>query len=257
MPPVLADELAVRVHQPDASPTVVLVHGAPDRASTFRALLGHLGDLRVVTYDRRGYGRAVDAAPATSIADHARDLLALVADQPAPVAVVANSMGGLTAMVAAALDPSAFGALGLWEPALPWVDWWPESTKDILREMEAAEDPGPAGERMARQILGEEAWAALGPEGRALRRAEGRALQVDFTGALRAPFEFADVAVPTVVAYGTASLEDRIRGAPWMAARMPDARVFVVEGATHFGHRTHPEGFARFVRAVIGLLPAG
>ncbi len=37
---------------------VILVHGTMDRASSFARLLPHLTDLDVVTYDRRGYGRA-------------------------------------------------------------------------------------------------------------------------------------------------------------------------------------------------------
>jgi pimeloyl-ACP methyl ester carboxylesterase len=252
---VVPEGLAVRVAEggADVGPTVVLVHGGADRSGTFRPLLPHLAGLRVVTYDRRGYGRSLAAAPPTSLADHAADLLAVVAAQPAPCVVVAHSLGGNVALLAATLDPGAFPALGVWEPALPWVDWWPQATKDHCAAVAAAADPGAAAEEMARSILGDEGWARLDDDARATRRAEGLAYQVDLAGQLTAPYRFADVAVPTVVGYGTASFEDRRIGGPWLCERLPDARLLVVDGATHWGHRTHPAEFAGLVRAVVAL----
>src|SRR2546426_10980164 len=55
----LARITAVDHHGDLAGPTVVFVHGAPDRAASFKRVLALLGDLHVVTYDRRGYGRSV------------------------------------------------------------------------------------------------------------------------------------------------------------------------------------------------------
>ncbi|SEO71912.1 alpha/beta fold hydrolase [Trujillonella endophytica] len=245
--------LAVRIEGDPGGATVVLVHGGADRAGTFRPLLPHLGGLRVVTYDRRGYGRSLAAAPPVSLVDHARDLLGVVAAQPAPCAVVAHSLGGNVALLAATLDPLAFPALGVWEPALPWVDWWPQATRDYCAAAAAAPDPAAEAESMARGILGEEGWARLDEDVRAARRAEGRAYQVDLASQLSAPYRFTDVTVPTVVGYGTASSEDRRIGGPWLREQLPDARLFVVEGATHWGHRTHPAEFARLVRRVVDL----
>jgi pimeloyl-ACP methyl ester carboxylesterase len=247
----LPDGLAVRVTGEATDPTVVLVHGGGDRSGTFRPLLPHLAGLRVVTYDRRGYGRSLAATPPTSLADHARDLLAVVAAQPTRCVVVAHSLGGNVALLAATLEPGAFPALGVWEPALPWVDWWPQATKDHCAAVAASEDPAADAEAMARAILGDEGWTRLDDDARAARRAEGRAYQVDLAGQLTAPYRFAEVAVPTVVGYGTASSEDRRIGGPWLCEQLPDAELFVVEGATHWGHRTHPEEFARLVRAVV------
>ena len=56
-------------------PLVVLVHGAMDRSRSFRRVVDLLSDLRVVTYDRRGYGDSIDAAPASGLQDHTTDLL--------------------------------------------------------------------------------------------------------------------------------------------------------------------------------------
>jgi pimeloyl-ACP methyl ester carboxylesterase len=246
--------LAVDVHHPDATVTVVLVHGTPDRCSTFRPLLSHLADLRVVVYDRRGYGRSVAAEPPRSMQDHARDLLSIVAGQRAPCVVVGHSFGSNPAMLAASLEPGAFAALGVWEPPLPWVDWWPN--QDYYAGVMAADDPGAVAEELARRLLGEEQWDALDDRGRELRRAEGRAFRADIASQLTAPFEFSAVTMPTVVAYGTETMEDRKRGAPWLVERLPDATLFVVDGAGHWGHRTHTAEFARFVRTVVKSIPS-
>ena len=113
------------LHSQLMAPRVVLVHGAPDRATSFRRVLPFLGDLDVVTYDRRGYGSAIgNATEAMTIADHAHDLLDVVADGPA--VVVGHSFGGHVALAAAIAQPGPIASLGVWEPASPWADWWPD-----------------------------------------------------------------------------------------------------------------------------------
>lgn len=249
------DGIAVQVHNPDGAPTIVLVHGALDRGATFRSVLGHLDGVRLVTYDRRGHGRSIAAAPVTGLADHARDLLAIVAEQPHPRVVVAHSYGGLVAMLASTLEPDAFVALGVWEPALVWLDWWPQRRKDYFASVAAAEDPDQFAEALARSLLGEDAWARLDEAGRARRRAEGRTFQVDMAAQLSAPFDFDAVTVPTVVGYGTETIEDRRVAGPWLADRLPKGRVLAVPGADHMAQRSHPEAFAGFVREVLALVP--
>src|SRR6202008_3024886 len=69
---------------------IVLVHGTMDRASSFAKVRRHLDDLDVVTYDRRGYGRARDNKP-TSLEDHIEDLEAHL---DGPTVIVGHSLGG-------------------------------------------------------------------------------------------------------------------------------------------------------------------
>ena len=69
--------IAVTEHGP-LDPTVskvVLVHGAMDRAKSFLPVVEHLPDLRVIEYDRRGYGESLPAGPAALLAQHVDDLL--------------------------------------------------------------------------------------------------------------------------------------------------------------------------------------
>ena len=54
--------IQVQCLDPDApGPPVVLVHGAPDRAKNFAHVVHRLPDLAITVYDRRGYGRSIDA----------------------------------------------------------------------------------------------------------------------------------------------------------------------------------------------------
>ncbi len=94
-----------------ATPTVVLVHGSLDRGSSFARTVRRLGDLHVVTYDRRGYhhSRAMPLAP--SLDRHIADLVALVG--PGPAVVVGHSYGGDVALGAAMAAPDAIGAVGV------------------------------------------------------------------------------------------------------------------------------------------------
>lgn len=242
---------------PDTSVSIVLVHGAPDRSAAFRNVITHLGDWHVVIYDRRGYGRSRATTPARAMIDHAQDLIAVAAACQRPPVVVAHSFGSNPTMLAATLRPAAFAALGLWEPPMPWVEWWPERTKAWNAEIASADDPADEVETMYRRLLGDEEWDRLPSAVRAQRRAEGAAFQVDMASELDAPFAFEDVAVPTVVGYGTDTSVEHAYGARWLAARLPDASLHSIPGAGHFASRTHPEEFAAFARSVAASVAPG
>lgn len=248
------DHLHVEVHGPHVTPTIVLVHGAPDRSGSFRRLLAHLSGDRVVVYDRRGYGRSLGARPASGMLDHANDLLAILNRFEPPRVVVAHSFGCNPTMLAATLRPAAFAAVGLWEPPMPWLDWWPTTTRDYNTAIARSGDPGQAIEDMYRRLLGDTAWTRLPVDVQAKRRAEGTAFATDMASELVEPFAFEDVAVPAVVGHGSATSGEHIRGSTRLAAQLPDARLYVLEGVAHFAHRTHPAEFAEFVRATLALV---
>ena len=92
---------SIKVHGPHDGPLVVLVHGTPDTSGAFAAVLGHLADMRVITYDRRGYGRSVHMPPPLTMRHHALDLLGIAERCPRPPVVVANSFGSNPTMLAA------------------------------------------------------------------------------------------------------------------------------------------------------------
>jgi pimeloyl-ACP methyl ester carboxylesterase len=251
----LMDGPAVYVenHGPPTVPALVLVHGAPDRSASFRDVLPYYPDRRVVLYDRRGYGRSVHLPPAQGMIDHADDLLAIVGDCQVPPIVIAHSFGSNPTMLAATLRPSAFSAIGLWEPPLPWVAWWPQGTKRYNAKVARSDTPADVIEGMYRMLLGREGWEGLRSEVQAELRAEGVAFQVDMGSELDTPFQFGEVMVPALVGYGTATVAEQIRGAGWLVHRLPNAQLRAYPGAGHFAPRTHPEAFADFIGAVLSL----
>ena len=244
----------VEAHGPPTDPQLVLVHGAPDRSTSFRGVLAYVPDHRVVLYDRRGYGRSVNAPPAGTMTDHADDLLAVLDGCEVPPIVVAHSFGSNITMLAATMQPSAFAAVGLWEPPLTWVDWWPRSTKRYNAKVAASDEPAEEIERMYRMLLGDQGWERLPPGARAELRAEGRAFQADMASELEAPFDFEDMVVPALVGYGTATVNEHSKGARWLDDCLPNSRLHEVSGAGHFAPRTHPEEFARFIGAVVEMV---
>jgi pimeloyl-ACP methyl ester carboxylesterase len=246
------DGIYVESHGAAGGRPIVLVHGAPDRSASFREAVARLGDRHVVVYDRRGYGRSLDAAPPTGMVDHAHDLLGVLDTLGEPAAVVAHSFGSNPTMLAATLRPEAFAALGVWEPPLVWTEPWPQVTKDYNVMVAEADDPGAMVEDFYRRALGNRMWEGQSPAARERRLAEAVAFQADMASEIATPFEFEDVLVSTLVGYGTETMGGHVEGAHWLAAALPDARVHGVEGAGHFAPRTHPDDFAAFVRAAAG-----
>ena len=78
---------------------MVLVHGTPDTSGAFAKVLAHLAGLRVITYDRRGYGRSVHLAPMFPLAaivaavGLTRAVDAVAATRPMRIAAVALGLG--------------------------------------------------------------------------------------------------------------------------------------------------------------------
>ncbi|MCU1351342.1 MAG: alpha/beta hydrolase fold protein, partial [Acidimicrobiales bacterium] len=122
-------------------PVVVLVHGAMDRSSSFGRVARRLGDLPLVRYDRRGYGRSA-GLPAGTLDDQVDDLVAVIesataeaaeaagrsGDDALPAVVVGHSIGGVIALVAAARRPDLISSVAAFEAPMSWAPWWPSSS---------------------------------------------------------------------------------------------------------------------------------
>jgi pimeloyl-ACP methyl ester carboxylesterase len=247
MTPVMARELGSRDR---AAARVVLVHGAMDRGSSFRRVAKHLEDLRVVVYDRRGYGDAIDIDPPTSLIVHRDDLIAVIGTEPS--VVVSHSYAGHIAVLAAIARPDLVRALGVWEVPVPWTDFWPPPTRAMLEGFATTADPGEIGRQTFVMMRGADAWEQLPDDERARLRREALAYCRDIASELDQPYDFGDLRVPCLIGYGTDTWPFMQSAAAFIAASL-DAPTFLIDGAAHPAHATHPEQFAAFVRATVAL----
>jgi pimeloyl-ACP methyl ester carboxylesterase len=236
-----------------ASAPVVLVHGSMDRAAAFLKAVRHAPELEVTSYDRRGYGRSLEAGTAATIDELVDDLLTVVG--PEPAVVVGHSLGGVIALAAAERAPDRVIAVGAFEAPMAWRPWWPAgSAGGVARRAADVEGPEAAAEQFMRRLVGDERWETLPSRTRQRRRAEGRALLADLNAMQggHAPFDCALLTVPVVAGHGTATNERHQRAARDLAAEVPRGELVVIEGAPHSAHYTHPQPFADFVRRVTG-----
>lgn len=238
------------------APTVVLVHGSLDRSSAFARVQRHLTDLRVLRYDRRGYGRSLTAGPAPSLAAQADDLAAVIGDRPA--VVVGHSLGGVIALALAARSPELTLAVVAYEAPRSWTTWWPAATAGSAA-LQGEGEAGDIAERFMRRMVGDERWEALPERTRAQRRAEGPALVAELRS-LRdpdhPPYDPARITVPVIAAHGTTSSPHHVRTAEELAELVPGAELVVVEGAGHGVHLSHPAALADLARRALSLAGA-
>lgn len=266
---VIVDGLAI--HQRDAVlvatvplPTVVFVHGAADRGAAFARVGRHLPGARLVRYDRRGYGRSVNARPpqATSqtglLASQVDDLVAVIAAtaDEGPVVLVGHSLGGLVALGAAVRAPGVISAVVAYEPPTPWESWWGRGQAGASAREAAASagqlDPATQGamamEAFLRRMIGDDRWEALGPAVQRARHAEGPALLADLEAARGAGhLDLGALNLPVVFGVGTQTSARHRRAVDHLAGLIDGSEVVAIDGADHGAHMTHPAEIASLV----------
>ncbi len=244
---------ALHLIEAGTGPTTVLVHGAMDRAGGLAKVARHLPDQHVVRYDRRGYAGSTLLGPGT-LDDHAADLVALLRELvPTPAAarpvVVGHSMGGLVALAAARTAPDLVAAVGAYEPPTPWHRDWPPG----IEEWEG--DDGDAADAVIARAVGAERWARAPAALRAARRAEGGAMMAEMRSLLAGgvgcpPAALGPVAVPAVLARGSASRPHVESGLADLAAHLALAPAVVLEGPGHRAPTTHAALLASWVTSL-------
>ena len=243
------------------SSTVVFVHGSLDRGESFRRVMRRLPDVTTLAYDRRGYqgsrqGGIVD------LGGHVDDLLRLAEaardESSGPLVAVGHSLGGDVVMAAALASPPTFGAIGVFEPPMPWLGFRRQQAEKARVWPALSPDPAEEAEQFFSRMVGPAAWARLTDEGRAQRRADGPALVADFRSlhGEGPPFDVSQLDVPVVVAMGGPSTRaHHRRTVEWLGAHVPGAQVFEIDGAQHGAHLSHPDHFATLTRLVVDRLP--
>ncbi len=260
--------VAYDVIGPDDGPVVVLHHAAPgsrrfdpDPAATAAA------GVRLVTIDRPGYGGSdpLPGGTVPTIPTYAADAAAVLDHLHVTDAVVAGwSAGGRIAAALAATRPDLATALFLiGAPApdddVPWVD---DAYRPAIAAMRAA--PADAVELMVANLsaaqqggqdAADDATALLtaGPADEAVLAADAalRERVIAMLGEAMAQgpigvaadvvsytvadwgFDPASIGAPTTCIYGAADRLVPPAHGEWWAARIPEARVEVVDGAGH------------------------
>lgn len=253
--------LAVHEHPAAADATdlpVILIHGTMDRATSLAKVARRLPDLHVIRYDRRGYGDSLlgpgdtPVPPADTVEAQVADLLDVV-DRTRCI-VVGHSMGGTVALAAAARRPDLIAAVAAYESPRPWVPWWPTTSPGARVADDAELDPATAAERFMRRMIGDAQWDRMPASSREKRRAEGPALIADMVAIRSAPaYRDADLTMPVVSARGGESTDHHSRAAEEIAASVPNGELWVIDGARHGAHLTHPDEFAAMVRHTVAL----
>lgn len=212
-----------------SGPLVVLVHGALDRGSGMARLARRVGDAaRVLRYDRRGYGHAVDQPGPWTVDTHASDLLDLIDGRPA--IVVGHSYGSHVALRAAADAPDLIRGVAVYEPPLSWEEWWSAG-----RGPRPA-DPGDAAEAFLRRMAGDRVWERLPEATRDARRAEGRAFMEEGADLRRGrPWDPSRIDAVVRVGHGSRTGRHFVRAAREIAGWFGGEPV-VIPDADHAAH---------------------
>lgn len=253
----VVDGLAIlrrRAEEPAA--TVVLLHGAMDRAASFGRTMRRLGGFDVIAYDRRGYAGSLGAGVAPTVADHARDLARVIDWAGAPAAVVVgHSLGGTVAMTGVAHGIVDTPALVAFESPAPSLDDSFDRVGGGAVEVGEREGPEAAAEHFYRLMVGDDSWDRLRAADRSLRRSEGPALLAELIDLRRRDhaLEVREVRRPVTVGVGGRS-GDRLRAAALLLAqRLPDGNLVELATAGHGAHLTHPDEFADLIRSAAAL----
>jgi pimeloyl-ACP methyl ester carboxylesterase len=238
---------------------IVMVHGAMDRATTFdRVRRRYLKEFHTVAYDRRGYASSSSLTfSGDAFADHVADLRGVIDDVveqlSVPVVLVGHSAGSNIVMAVAAQRLPAVKGLVVFEPPMPWADWWPGQAGGSTLAVYEAEGPAAAAESFMRRVVGDRLWEMLPPETKAARRAEGEGLMADLTTLRGRPVQFDHrrITIPTSVGFGEKSLDHQRRLSVETASLIAGSDLIELVGHGHGAHGTDPEGFSGLIHRII------
>ncbi|HLH45698.1 MAG TPA: alpha/beta fold hydrolase [Acidimicrobiales bacterium] len=237
--------------RPDALP-YLLVHGSMDRADSFSRLMLELRDAPVLAYDRRGYAHSTARPPSERFEDQVADLLEVTAGRP--VVALGHSFGGGVVLAAAAAHPEVIRAAVVWEPPMPWLEWWPRRSAPHL---DGASDPEDVAERFMLHMVGERIWSRMPEATRGRRRAEGPTLLAEMASIRQPAWDPATVGAPVLVGTGTESRPHHRRSAGELAGALPGGQLRTIPGADHGAHLTHPGPLASLLREAAAAAAVG
>ncbi len=256
----------------DAKPTLVLLHGFMGAAADWRSLAAALAPLcRCLCLDLPGHGAplrpvalGVDAGMAEAASEVLRELDALGVGS---CALAGYSMGGRAALYLALRHPERFSSIIL-ESASPGLELASERCERrerdeaLARRLETLENDMDGFADFLREWYSQPIFASLARQPKLRARlihhrlrnhppSLAAALRIMGTG--RQPSlweELGNLAAPVLL---TAGDQDPryARTAAMMAARLPRARLEIVNGCGHMPHLERPQRFAALAGAFL------
>lgn len=241
----------------DGAP-VFMLHGSPGSRLLRQPVDDYVENrLRVVTYDRPGYGVST-RMPGHLVADAASDVRR-IADHLGldRFGVAGVSAGGPRAVAVAALLPDRVTRCATIVSVGPFtavdLDFYAGMDEDAQLEWQAARDGGAAMDRSCAEAL---EWVRTGLPGLDLGEDVDTMLRQAFTEAFRQGvdgfrddrealardwgFSVSDVKVPTRIMIGVDDVTVPRTHGEWLASHVHDALLIPVPG-DHFGPRAEPE----------------
>lgn len=265
---------ALAVIDRGAGDPLVFVHGSGSDLRTWRHQLDAFAErYRTILYSRRYHvpNAPIPAEVADPIQAHVDDLVSLVRRlDAAPAHVVGHSWGGLVALLAVRQEPALFRSMTLIEP--PTVSMHvsvPPTPLQIIRLLASRPrlalaiirfgagvigpserafrkgDDTRAVETFGRGVLGDRYFEALSPERYAQaweNRGPDRALALHRGFPDLGGMSFAAVRLPTLLIAGADSPRLFTLLLEALRERLPDARLQVIENASHIVQEDAPEG---------------
>lgn len=230
---------------------MVIVHGVMDRAVGWKRVIRHLESVEVLAFDRRGYHRNVGhdwgANRLEADVSDVHDVAGLASSRP--TIVVGHSQGALIAWHAARPGSvrGRFDGLILWEPPMPWEDWYQGSWGSASLERE----PGEAAEFFLRGVLGDRLWNRFDSNARDERRREGRALLSDLAASRSPSGRPLTEALPLAVLIGTggrSAVHNQVAAAT-AHDMIPGSTVVTIDDTGHAVQLEAPSSLAALVES--------
>jgi 3-oxoadipate enol-lactonase len=241
--------------------TVVLSHALGCDLTMWDALANALAaDCRVIAYDHRGHGGS-DAPPGPyAMADLADDAARLLRElDTGPVVWIGLSMGGMVGQELALRHPSLVGALVLAHT----TSGYPAAAREVWQQRIATVRERGI-EAIADAVMGRyfhEGFRAAHPA--TVARFRQRLVTTDAqgymgccaaVGGVDTTARLGQIAAPTLVLAGELDEGTPVDMAQTLVDGMPDARMEVLEEASHLGAIEQPAPFAAAVARFIGGL---
>ena len=239
---------------------ILLIHGTGSDADNWGSAIDDFALLgRVISYDRRGFGRSAwpDRPPRTTPVPHAHDAAALLdALDAAPAIVIGRSYGGNVAIELALRYPGRVRALALLEGGGEALSPEVRTFIDELlaRILAAVAEGGPeaAGETLMRGVLGDDGYEALPDERKDRTRANGASILAELEGFYDVQpglEQLRRIACPVLVVSATTSPPAFQKCNETLVAALRNARLVTVGG----GHVITPadQEVVDFIREVL------